>query len=505
MSELLRVEDLSIAFGNNQVLKGLSFEVNENEVLGIIGPNGAGKTVLLNILTGILKPDSGRIIYQGEDIAKTKIVERTYMGIGRTFQVPRSFEGMSVYENVMIGGVCGRQMTEKEAGAGADKILAQINMADKRDLLAGTLGLLDRKRLEIGVALASKPRLLLIDEAAGGLTESEVVSIIDIVRGAKEQGVTIIWIEHVLQTMIEGTDRTLCVAEGRNVICGNPRDVMDSPEVHAVYLGTEEDYADEGAGADNDIAKTGTAQALPPQDKTLLEISGLNVLHGDLQAIHDVSMRIERGHIVSIIGANGAGKSTLLNTVMGIHNPAGGTIVFEGDDITGKRTSAIAEKGLAMTPEGSRVFADMTVTENLLMGAYLPAAKKAKTEQLEKVFEMFPVLKEKSEQLASFLSGGQRQMLSIARAIMMNPKVVICDEISLGLAPVVIQDIYAKLKELNEQGLTFILVEQEIKRSLRHSDYSYVMVKGRIVLEGKSSELSRSDVSDAYFGINRFA
>jgi ABC-type branched-subunit amino acid transport system ATPase component len=496
LSELLRVEDLSIAFGNNQVLKGLSFEVNENEVLGIIGPNGAGKTVLLNILTGILKPDSGRIIYKGEDIAKTKIVERTYMGIGRTFQVPRSFEGMSVYENVMIGGVCGRQMTEKEAGTCADKILAQINMADKRDLLAGTLGLLDRKRLEIGVALASKPSLLLIDEAAGGLTESEVVSIIDIVRGAKEQGVTIIWIEHVLQTMIEGTDRTLCVAEGRNVICGHPRDVMDSPEVHAVYLGTEED---------EDAPARGTRRDLKPQQDTLLEINGLNVLHGDLQAIHDVSMRIERGHIVSIIGANGAGKSTLLNTVMGIHNPAGGTIAFEGEDITGKRTSAIAERGLAMTPEGSRVFADMTVTENLMMGAYLPSAKKAKTEQLEKVFDMFPILKEKSTQLASFLSGGQRQMLSIARAIMMNPKVVICDEISLGLAPVVIQDIYAKLKELNEQGLTFILVEQEIKRSLHHSDYSYVMVKGRIVLEGKSSELSRSDVSDAYFGINRFA
>ena len=240
-------------------------------------------------------------------------------------------------------------------------------------------------------------------------------------------------------------------------------------------------------------------------NNTLLEIKDLNVLHGDLQAIYDVSMEIEKGRIVSIIGANGAGKSTLLNTIMGIHTPASGSIIFEGEDITGKRTSAIAERGLAMTPEGSRVFADMTVMENLLMGAYLPIAKKAKAEQLEKVYEMFPILKEKSSQLASFLSGGQRQMLSIARAIMMNPKVVICDEISLGLAPVVIQDIYSKIKELNSHGLTFILVEQEVKRSLRYSDYSYVMVKGRVVLEGKSSELSRSDVSDAYFGINRFA
>jgi branched-chain amino acid transport system ATP-binding protein len=239
--------------------------------------------------------------------------------------------------------------------------------------------------------------------------------------------------------------------------------------------------------------------------KTILTVEDLNVLHGDLQAIHDVSLKVREGAIVSIIGANGAGKSTLLNTIMGIHRPASGKITFEGEEITKLRTSTIAGKGIAMTPEGSRVFADMSVTENLLMGAYLPAAKKTKAAQLEKVFSMFPILREKSSQLASFLSGGQRQMLAIARAIMMNPKIIICDEVSLGLAPVIIQEIYAKVKELNASGVTFILVEQEVKRSLKHSDYSYVMVKGRVVIEGKSSELSKEDVSDAYFGINRFA
>ena len=241
MSEILSVEDLTISFGSNTVLDGLGFSVEENEVLGIIGPNGAGKTVLLNILTGILKPDSGSIVYKGRDITKTKIVDRTRLGIGRTFQVPRSFEGMSVYENMMVGGVYGRLYTEKEAGEKADETLSRIGLEGKRDLLAGTLGLLDRKRLEIGVALASEPDLLLIDEAAGGLTESEIANIIEIVRDAKARGVSVIWIEHVLQTMLEGTDRTLCIAEGRSVICGLPHEVMDSPEVHAVYLGTEED------------------------------------------------------------------------------------------------------------------------------------------------------------------------------------------------------------------------------------------------------------------------
>ena len=241
MNGVLSVEDLYISFGSNAVLNGLSFSVMENEVLGIIGPNGAGKTVLLNILTGILKPDSGQIIYKGQDITKLKIVERTRLGVGRTFQVPRSFEGMSVYENVMVGGVYGNLYSEKEAGEKADTILDRIGLPDKRDMLAGSLGLLDRKRLEIGVALASEPDLLLIDEAAGGLTESEVANIVEIVRDAKARGISVVWIEHVLQTMLEGTDRTLCIAEGRNVICGLPHKVMESPEVHAVYLGAEED------------------------------------------------------------------------------------------------------------------------------------------------------------------------------------------------------------------------------------------------------------------------
>jgi len=239
--------------------------------------------------------------------------------------------------------------------------------------------------------------------------------------------------------------------------------------------------------------------------EAMLEVKGINVFHKDLQALYDVSLHITEGSVLSIIGANGAGKSTLLNTIMGIHKPHSGTIHFEGEDITGMVTSRIAGKGIAMTPEGSHVFADMSVMENLLMGAYLPGAKKAKAEQIEKVFTMFPILKEKSSQLASFLSGGQRQMLAIARAIMMNPKLIICDEISLGLAPVIIQDIYAKVREMNQMGLTFILVEQEIKRSLRYADYSYVLLKGRVVMEGKAAELSRSEVEDAYFGINKYA
>lgn len=240
-------------------------------------------------------------------------------------------------------------------------------------------------------------------------------------------------------------------------------------------------------------------------EESILKVDCLNTHYGDFHAIHNVSMAFRRGAVTSIIGANGAGKSTLLNTIMGIQKPTSGTVTFCGKEITGARTSKIVAQGVTMSPEGSSVFEEMSVEENLLMGAYLPAPRKKREELLAKVYDLFPALREKAAQHATFLSGGQRQMLAIARAIMSDPQMIICDEISLGLAPVVIKDIYAKIREINAEGMTVVLVEQEVKRSLEYSDFSYVMVKGRVVMEGPSAELSESEVKDAYFGINKYA
>ncbi len=241
------------------------------------------------------------------------------------------------------------------------------------------------------------------------------------------------------------------------------------------------------------------------QHDILLEVKNLNVHYGDIQAVHDVSLSLSRGSMVSIIGANGAGKSTLLNSIMGINKPISGQIFWKGENIASLPTNKIVTRGVSMAPEGSRVFEDMTIMENLLMGAYPKHARKNKADNLEKVYAAFPVLKEKSGQLATFLSGGQRQMLAIARAIMSSPELIICDEISLGLAPVVIKEIYEALRRINQEGVAFLLVEQEMKRCLKNTQYAYVMVKGQIVIEGECSNLPESEVSDAYFGINRFA
>lgn len=237
MSAILTVKDLGISFGSNHVLKSVNFELGKGEVLGVIGPNGAGKTVMLNILTGILKPTKGSIEFEGAEISGQDITQRCHGGIGRTFQVPRPFEKMTVFENIMVGGVFGAGMTEKQAKEKALEVAETIGLSDKLGLFAGKLGLLDRKRLEIGRALATEPKILLLDEVGGGLTESEVGLIIDLVKTVKKQGVSVIWIEHIIRTMLEGTDRVLLLADGVDVICGKPLDVMNSKEVSQVYMG----------------------------------------------------------------------------------------------------------------------------------------------------------------------------------------------------------------------------------------------------------------------------
>ena len=238
---------------------------------------------------------------------------------------------------------------------------------------------------------------------------------------------------------------------------------------------------------------------------SMLEVKDLDVRYGDFQAINGVSLKVEEGTIVALIGANGAGKSTIMQTICGINRPSKGSIEFMGKSSGGLKPSKIAAAGLTMSPEGSHCFEKMTVQDNLLMGAYLCKSNKERLERLDKIYKLFPVLEEKKNQLSTFLSGGQRQMLAIGRGIMMEPKRLLCDEISLGLAPVVIKDIYAKLREIADTGVTLMIVEQDVNRSLKHSDYAYVILEGRVVMEGKSSELDPEEVNDAYFGINKFA
>ncbi|NTV89824.1 MAG: ABC transporter ATP-binding protein [Clostridiales bacterium] len=233
----------------------------------------------------------------------------------------------------------------------------------------------------------------------------------------------------------------------------------------------------------------------------ILRIENVQAKYGEFIALQGASLEVPKGKVVSIIGSNGAGKSTLMDCVAGTHKPSGGKIYFNGEDITGLPPYEIVTRGLTLVPQGSRCFVRMTVEDNLIMGSFPKCARKPVKSTLAKVYELFPVLREKKDQLSGSLSGGQRQMVAIGRALMSVPEMVLFDEISLGLAPTIIKDIYARIKQINGEGMTVVLVEQDVKRSTKASEMSHIMLKGRVVLSGRSAELTEEEIKNAYFGI----
>ncbi len=234
----------------------------------------------------------------------------------------------------------------------------------------------------------------------------------------------------------------------------------------------------------------------------LLEIQNLSSGYGEVQILWDVSLKLEAGKLTALVGSNGAGKTTLLRTVVGLIKPWQGKITFDGKDITRVSPHRKAAEGIVLVPEGRQLFTDMTVYENLEMGAFTPRAQAHFAENLEKAYDLFPRLKERANQKAGTLSGGEQQMLAVARGLMAEPKVLMFDELSLGLAPFLVLNIFDVLRRLKAEGLTMLLVEQNVQMALSVSNYAYVLSGGRVSLEGEAREVARrEEVRRAYLGI----
>lgn len=230
----------------------------------------------------------------------------------------------------------------------------------------------------------------------------------------------------------------------------------------------------------------------------LLQTRSVTASYGDAQALFGIDLDVDAGEVVALIGANGAGKSTFLKTITGMLAPSAGEIRFDGERIDRAEAADIVARGIAMVPEGRRLFTSLSVEENLQMGAL---SRRSGAWNLERVYGLFPILKEKRRQPSTSLSGGQQQMVAIGRALMSNPRVLLCDEISLGLAPVVIREIYAALPSLQQDGMTLLIVEQDVKLAMQVSSRVVCLQEGRVSLVGRSGELTREQISQAYFGL----
>jgi len=236
--------------------------------------------------------------------------------------------------------------------------------------------------------------------------------------------------------------------------------------------------------------------------ETLLKVNTIDVFHGSLQALWEVSLTVKPGEIVALIGANLSGKSTLLDSISGLLHPAKGSIELEGKDITTSDPFQIVTLGISQVPEGRRLFPDLSVLDNLIIGSYNRKARSKKEQNFKMVYELFPLLKERKNQLAKTLSGGEQQMLALGRGLMSDPKLILLDEMSLGLAPIVLNDLYKALRKIRERGITILFVEQNVRRSLAEADRAYIMEAGRVVLSGDVAELrEEEEVKKAYFGV----
>jgi branched-chain amino acid transport system ATP-binding protein len=237
-------------------------------------------------------------------------------------------------------------------------------------------------------------------------------------------------------------------------------------------------------------------------EEIVLQISKIDVFHSTFQALWDVSLEVKQGEMLALIGANTSGKTTLLDAISGLLHPSKGSIEFGGKDITRLDPHQIVELGITQVPEGRRIFPDVTVLDNLIIGSYSRKGRAKREQNLKKVYEHFPILKERKRQIAKTLSGGEQQMLAIGRGLMADPKVMLIDEMSLGLAPIVIDELFRALKEIGGRGMTILFVEQNVRRSLQEADRAYILETGRVVLSGAAVELGEEDqVKKAYFGL----
>jgi branched-chain amino acid transport system ATP-binding protein len=504
---LLDARGITKRFGGLAAVANVDLTIREGEILGVIGPNGAGKTTFVNCITGLDKPTSGTIRFRGKDITRMPSHAIGRLGISRTFQVVRPLTHLTVRDNVAMGamfGARGKERTVSQARDRAEEVLQRVGLEHRIDHAAADLTISELKRLELARALATDAALLFLDEVMAGLNSTEIVGAMELLRRINRGGVTLFVIEHVMKAIMGISDRVVVLHDGKKIAEGTPQEVVDRPEVAAAYLGERFARRAQVVGKPERVKVQGMlVKAAPPVvEEPLLEVRALSSGYGEVPVLWDVSLEIRKGEVVALVGANGAGKTTLLCTLSQLVKPRSGSISFAGRDLTRARPEEIVRAGIVQVPQGRRLFAGLTVKENLLQGVYLRRDRRQIEEDLESVFELLPRLEERANQLAGRLSGGEQQMCALGRGLMSRPRLLLIDELSLGLAPLVVDHLLDLISRINQRGTAVLLVEQDVQAALEHAHRGYVLETGRMVQSGPAAELLDDPrIRRAYLGM----
>ncbi len=521
---LLRLDRVQRHFGGVRAVDGVSLEVEQGSIQGLIGPNGAGKTTLVNVITGYVPFQSGHAWLQSDEVTGLPAHRIAALGVSRTFQNIRLFKDLTALENVVVGMHTRRRddtlaqlatlpMFRRDQRSRLDearRLMDTVGLAAK-DIggrPAGTLPYGDQRRLEIARALALRPRLLILDEPAAGMNPSEKQGIRELIERLNRDGLTILLIDHDMRLVMGVCQKVAVLDFGRKIAEGTPDEVSTDAGVIKAYLGTRGDKevasAPGAAGVDEAeeaLVTAGSGSAAEPQ-QAILEVTDLTVSYGSVTAVRGASLRVAAGEVVGLIGANGAGKSTILNTLSGLIRPDSGTAVFDGLDLTLANSSAIVRHGLVQVPEGREILARQTVIENLELATWGGRRDTAAIrKEIEAVMKRFPILGERRALRAGTLSGGEQQMLAIARGLLAKPRLLLLDEPSLGLAPQMVDEVFSAIEEIHKEGTTILLVEQNALRALEIADRAYVLETGQIRLTGSGDDLLHNPaVRRAYLG-----
>lgn len=492
-AESLNVSDIGISFGGIQAAKDVSFVAEPGRVTSIIGPNGAGKTTVLNMIGGFYKPENGSIDLDRPLAGKSAFaVARS--GISRTYQTTQLFEHMSVRENIRIAlrvGQLGPMLSDGETeadNAEVEALLGFVGYTGSSDTMAGNLPHVDKRLVEIARALATRPKVLLLDEPAAGLMREDKEQLAVLLREIADAGIALILVEHDMSLVMGISDHIVVLDAGEPLVQGTPQVVREDPRVLAAYLG------------EGDFEARPRATAWSGTKVATLTALDVEAGYGAAPVLEDVRLNVYPGELVAVLGANGAGKSTLLRSISGLHRPVGGSIILDETETVHMEAQHIAALGMALVPEGRQVFPELTLRDNILLGAWT-RKDPVSDEEVEALMDRFPRIRDRIDSKAGVLSGGEQQMLAIARGLIAKPRILLLDEPSLGLAPAMVAELFDTLADLRDEGVTILIVDQMANLALAVADRGYVMESGRVVHEGEAATLKNDPaIERAYLG-----
>jgi ABC-type branched-subunit amino acid transport system ATPase component len=519
MSNLIEVRGVSKAYGGVTALSLCNLDVRRGEINGLIGPNGSGKTTLFNVVTGYERIQQGEVHLDGAEITNAPPDRVFKLGIGRTFQLTRLFTRLSVLENMLVATQRRESWLRgllRLAGSASEKrrameLLEFVGIAQLAHEPAGTLSYGQRKLLELASLLVADPAVLLLDEPTGGVNPTLIGQLADRISELNKMGKTILVVEHNMEFVMGLCSRLTVLSQGSALVSGTPQEVRSDPAVLDAYLGGEDDRSTQRELAEEAIERKGASVTVLPvrtaprpklgDSPALLSLRDVTAGYGGGDILKQVTLDVPRGSITCVVGPNGAGKSTLLSTISGLLRARQGEITMDGQSVSGLNPRQILAKGAAQVPQAHSLFGDMTVRENVEMGAFTVKDRVLVQKRLQAVQELYPIVHDRAHEKAGSLSGGQQRLVEFARCLMLDPALIMLDEPSMGLDPQTRQMVFDMVELMNKQGKTILLVEQNARAGLRLSSHGIVLENGMVRLTGSGREvLEHPEIGALYLG-----